>query len=239
MAATTPVPVISETAAPAATDATAVEPVPLPSRWTLYFHVPVFRKDEGSANAWGIESYVPLMTMSTVDEFWTTFHVLKPEHITNGLYFFMREGIEPRYEDPANTSGGEWKKKVSKEQSYDAFIETCVYAVMDQLLEASALGGAGAPANPDGAPTEAAGSAAGDHITGVTIRANEDGSSNVLKLWNRDASKAAGARFNPAMRFFTHEGVLYESFASKHEKDKKFAARQASAASNKWKGPSH
>lgn len=191
-------------------EAAAIEPTsldgstPLPESWTMYFHVPVDRKasTDASGNAvWDMASYLPLFTVTTVDEFWAMFHSLKAEFVTSGLYFFMRQGVEPRYEDPANENGGEWKKKVDRLYSYDAFIELCVYAALGSLLEA---GGGGATPNT---------------ITGVTIRNNPDGVSNIIKVWNGDAKVASATSFNLKMRFFNKEGLLYESFADKRKKE--------------------
>lgn len=182
---------------------------PLPETWTMYFHVPVDRKaaiesagtDASGNAAWDMASYLPLFTVTTVDEFWAMFHSLKPEYVTSGLYFFMRQGVEPRYEDPANEHGGEWKKKVDRAYSYDAFIELCVYAALGSLL----------------GDTGAAGTS--NNITGVTIRNNPDGVSNIIKVWNGDAKVAAATSFNPKMKFFNKEGLLYESFADKRKKE--------------------
>ena len=76
--------------------------------WTLYFHDP-------DNDLWEIESYVPLATVSTVQEAADLHEALKA-YWCNGMFFLMREHILPIWEDEHNANGGCFSFKVSKSE---------------------------------------------------------------------------------------------------------------------------
>lgn len=59
--------------------------------WDLFFH------DYMDSN-WSRESYEILGTASTAVEFWTMFNVIK-EKVSTGMFFFMKKGIFPKWDD--------------------------------------------------------------------------------------------------------------------------------------------
>lgn len=82
---------------------------PLPSKYTLWFH-------SSSDNDWTINSYHEIFTFSTPEEFWTLNHAIlnKSKMLLNGMFFIMKYGITPMWEDPRNSKGGCVSWKVEK-----------------------------------------------------------------------------------------------------------------------------
>lgn len=79
---------------------------PLHSAFTLWFH-------SSSDNDWSIASYHEIFSFSTPEEFWTMNKAVidRSKMLLNGMFFIMRHGIKPIWEDPKNASGGciSWK----------------------------------------------------------------------------------------------------------------------------------
>ena len=75
--------------------------------WTVYFHDP--------ANAdWTTSSYVRIGDITSVEEYWMHNKKWK-DHIHQGIFFLMRDGIFPCWDDSNNIDGGCLSIKVLKE----------------------------------------------------------------------------------------------------------------------------
>lgn len=83
--------------------------------WNLYFH------DPDNQN-WEIESYVQLTTISTVHE-WIQLHNSLGSVWHKGMFFLMREHIQPIWEDKHNKNGGCLSIKVWKTEVADFWFE--------------------------------------------------------------------------------------------------------------------
>jgi hypothetical protein len=94
--------------------------------WTFYFHDP-------NSNDWTNESYKLLGTISTTDEFWQHFILVK-EHIHKGIFFFMRDYVFPSWDDPANLDGGCLSIKVLKEHVPSFFEDVAIKLLGETLL---------------------------------------------------------------------------------------------------------
>lgn len=57
-----------------------------------------------------------IATVSTVEEFWSTYdHLTRPDNLPSTTdYHFFREGIKPTWEDPSNIRGGKWIVRLRK-----------------------------------------------------------------------------------------------------------------------------
>jgi len=78
----------------------------LSDKWTLWAHLP-------HNTDWGIKSYIPISTFSTIEETLGVVETLPPVLIENCMLFMMREGVKPTWEDPKNRNGGCFSYKVS------------------------------------------------------------------------------------------------------------------------------
>lgn len=82
---------------------------PLHSKWVLWF-MDGDKKKNQEANQWG-DQLIPLFTIEFVEDFWLLYaYILQPAKLrVKNDYMLFREGIEPKWEDPRNQSGGKWQ----------------------------------------------------------------------------------------------------------------------------------
>jgi len=96
--------------------------------WTLWFH--------HDPNDWNLSGYKKIATFRTVDEY---LRIMNHIHMvtsikTINLYLF-REGIEPTWEDDANSNGGFWSIKVSMDTGLGIWKKMCDKAVCETILK--------------------------------------------------------------------------------------------------------
>jgi len=78
----------------------------LVGKWDLYYHLPYDKK-------WDLSSYTAIMKdIDTVDKLVAIQTSLPEIAIKQCMLFFMRGGVTPRWEDPANKNGGCFSFKV-------------------------------------------------------------------------------------------------------------------------------
>jgi len=128
----------------------------LNTKWKLWYHSPENKK-------WDIESYILIKEINDVTEFWNIYTNLIPSQVQYGMFFLMRDDILPIWEDVRNINGGCWSFKVSKKDTYNAWIELCMAAVGEKIT-------------PDINKTFT--------INGVTISPKKNFS--IIKIWNSD-----------------------------------------------------
>ena len=64
---------------------------------------------------YSIGSYKKLYTVRTVEDLCKLINSIP--NITSGMFFFMRDGVEPLWENKANINGGMWTFKLTKTDS--------------------------------------------------------------------------------------------------------------------------
>ena len=79
------------------------------NKWTLWAHLP-------HDTDWTINSYINIYTFNYVEELITIIENFPSGFIENCMLFFMREGIQPIYEDPQNYNGGCFSYKIINKQ---------------------------------------------------------------------------------------------------------------------------
>ena len=94
--------------------------------WSLYFHDP-------HSNDWTTSSYEKIGSVSTVDEYWTASAIIAP-HITKGIFFLMRDGIFPCWDDEANIHGGCLSMKILKKDMPGFWDNLASYMLTDSIL---------------------------------------------------------------------------------------------------------
>ena len=60
---------------------------------------------------WDKDSYISLGKIDSIKSFWIIYN--KIGSFLGGMFFLMREGIFPQWEDKANIKGGYWSFKIS------------------------------------------------------------------------------------------------------------------------------
>ena len=104
----------------------AIEEVFLNDAWTYYFHDP-------NNTDWTTSSYVRLHDVSTVQDFWQTYEVVKGR-LKQGMFFFMRSDCFPCWDDVSNINGGCLSMKVLKENIEKFWLELAVRVAGETIL---------------------------------------------------------------------------------------------------------
>lgn len=108
-------------------DTASMEDQFLNDTWNLYFH------DPDNSN-WDMESYVLLSTISTVQD-WVQLHTSFKEVWNKGMFFLMREYIQPIWEDEHNKQGGCISFKLWKNEVSDYWFELTSKMIGEVLLK--------------------------------------------------------------------------------------------------------
>jgi hypothetical protein len=97
--------------------------------WTLYFHDP-------DDSEWTKNSYKVIGSVSTVHD-WAEIDVSFHEMWTKGMFFLMREHIQPLWEDPYNRDGGCFSFKVNKPEASSYLFKLCSQMLGNSLAKSS------------------------------------------------------------------------------------------------------
>ena len=100
----------------------------LKHRWVLWYH-----KVDGED--WTIASYKKLIVMESIEDYYKMSNLICNDikDISAGMFFLMKEGIEPLWEDPANKKGGYWSFRVLKKHGTEIW-QNLSGAMMGQTL---------------------------------------------------------------------------------------------------------
>jgi hypothetical protein len=131
-------------------------PIPTGS-WVLYHHPMAETK-------WTLSTFKTVATMSTWREFWSVMETLRSSTLSDSMFFLMRKGIDPLYENYQNIRGGSYSLRISKDQAGECFL---VYAIAMMMGDAT---------------TETM-----NTINGMSISPKRGFS--ILKVWNTDCTK--------------------------------------------------
>ena len=94
-----------------------IKDYPLENGYILWYHSVVDK-------SWEKDSYInlcqdlPGKVIKTANQLWSIFSFFN-NNFTAGMFFLMKEGIMPMWEDPGNSNGGYWSCKVTKRNSND------------------------------------------------------------------------------------------------------------------------
>lgn len=123
-----------------------LDDVSLSNEWCIWFH----RVDDPS---WDIQSYRKIFSFRTVCECWQMLNHLPS--ISAGMFFVMKAGILPIYEDKENMHGSMYSFRIAKRKFHEAWQDVICAAIGNTLY-------------PDS-----------DSVTGVSCNPKN----NVIKLW--------------------------------------------------------
>jgi hypothetical protein len=99
--------------------------------WSLYFHDP-------DDSQWTKESYKVINSFSTVAD-WAKLDLLFKDVWIKGMFFLMREHIQPLWEDPFNKNGGCFSFKVNKPEAGAYFFKICAQMMSNNLAKGDSL----------------------------------------------------------------------------------------------------
>jgi hypothetical protein len=140
---------------------------PLPSgAWTFYFHAPKEKR-------WTLDTFQPIAKVNSVQDILSVFQELG-DKLKRGMYFCMKDGIPPLWENYQNIRGGSYSLRGGPEDGID-FYKAYVIGTMLNMTTV----------NPS------------DSIVGISVSPKIMNGANgtskigfyVIKLWNRDCEK--------------------------------------------------
>ena len=134
--------------------------------WVLWYH------DPNDVN-WEIKSYKQVSTISTIGEFWDTYDFLENTVIENSMFFIMRKGINPLWEDPQNVDGGCWSFKIQKGNIKKYWSELSIYLLGENITKKERL------------------------INGLSISPKK--TFCIIKIWNSDKKNSNKDQLNKKM----------------------------------------
>ncbi len=149
----------------------------LKQKWVLWFH-------KVNDNSWDIDSYMRVMEIVTYKDL---LFVLKDlDNITSGMFFIMKEGIKPVYEDPQNVNGGYWSLRISKKEAFDVWKVILYYLSIDNLMKDKS---------------------SHKHITGITVSPKINNC--IFKIWVDDFKKFRKEDIRNDIPFLKSEELFY------------------------------
>lgn len=150
--------------------------------WSLYFHDP-------ANESWDAKSFQLLQTISTVQD-WVYADKAFQNLWQDGMFFLMREHIQPVWEDPHNSKGGCLSFKVNKPESKEYWFQLGCKTVGEVLSKNTA---------------------AAANVCGVSISPKR--SFCILRVWL--ASEDAPENFFLETPYYTQ--IMYKSHAQQSD----------------------
>lgn len=136
--------------------------------WTLYFHSPREKR-------WSIDTYVDIGSVATWKDMFALLNAIGDMKLKGGMYFWMRKGVPPLWENFQNIRGGSYSLRGGLENGIDIFILYTIGAML------------GVATNKD------------DKVMGINISPKLIGGGNrdmdqtigfyTIKIWNQDCVK--------------------------------------------------
>ena len=84
---------------------------------------------------WDLDSYKQIAIYKTVEDYWMYSNELTSKLINYGMFFLMKEGVMPTWEDPQNIEGGCISIKLSLTESVELWNKISIYLASDNFDE--------------------------------------------------------------------------------------------------------
>lgn len=128
-----------------------MEDIKFDSEYVMWYH-------SIEDKSWENDSYtnlcedLPNKTITTAHQMWSIFKVIGD--MSAGMFFLMRKGVFPTWEDPQNRNGGYWSAKLTRKETPAVWDKLCAGFVGNTL---------------------------GSHITGISISPKI--TNCIVKIW--------------------------------------------------------
>lgn len=152
----------------------------LADRWVLWSH-------SHDNQGWRAQDYRKHCTISTVEGFWNIWNGL-PSMINRDMWFLMRDGIPPMWEDVVNKQGGAFKFRVAGCDVDNTWLTLALHLVTENMCLSR-----------DDA----------ELISGITISPKK-GAYCTISVWNLDSTRTERAIFPTNINGINFESSLYE-----------------------------
>lgn len=151
----------------------------LSDTWVLWFH------NINDTN-WDENSYTMICDIDTIENFWNVYNMF--DTMTAGMFFLMRKGIFPRWEDIGNLDGGYWGFRISKKDS-DKLWECLSMALIGNTLTKNIKDM--------------------DDINGISISPKINNC--ILKIWNKNSYNKSNVILNNIIDGLNPSQTLYKA----------------------------
>lgn len=154
----------------------------LHSNWVLWTHEPA-----NLCNKWGLESYHKHAVIKTAEQFWDIMNGFK-SLVNPDMWFLMREGIPPIWEDKINEEGGSYKFKIPGDKVDNIWLNLAVHLVTENLC-----------VNPEDSI----------FVSGIAVSPKQHQFSTV-SIWNLDSASNDSSKFAANIPGINFRKVMYE-----------------------------
>lgn len=151
----------------------------LPHTWVLWYHDP-------NNNDYSLESYIKILDIKTLNDFWNIVEAISSEAWNSGMFFLMRDGYRPLWDAPENDKGGAWSKKIDASETQNVFLDCMVHVIAEKLLTKQ-----------------------NDTIVGVTL--SPKGHFHIIKFWNTTTSVCDRRLFSTSLRMKVGDDIVYKA----------------------------
>ena len=131
----------------------------LKNKWVLWYH-------SLKNKSWDNKSYVKVIEIKSLLDYKLLEEIMRINHLQNGMFFLMREGIFPNWEDPDNSEGCCISFKIPGESIKQEFCKILLYCLSEDILK-----------DPD----------THEELNGFSIAPKKE--FNIAKLWMRNKQK--------------------------------------------------
>ena len=159
---------------------------PLNRTYTFWYHSP-------ENIDYSITSYIELLEFNTLEEWWVLDRFVRRDMIENGMFFIMKAGCLPVWEDPSNVNGGCISWKVDRKNAYKSWIDCIGHFIMNNMNELS------------------------DKINGVSISPKKN--SSIIKIWFKEEIDVDSIKM-PETFILAEDKVIYKSHVQNIDKDR-------------------
>lgn len=149
----------------------------LTHNWVLWFH-------KVNDNNWSLESYSKVFEIKT---YYDVLFILKElDNITSGMFFLMKEGIVPIFEDSHNINGGYWSLRITKKDSFEYWDKIVYHLCIDNITIDKKYD---------------------DQINGISISPKINNC--IFKIWNSDYKGMKTEHMRKDLGFINWEDTFY------------------------------
>jgi hypothetical protein len=99
----------------------------LNTKWILWFH-------SINDKSWTKSSYTKFFTFSNLIDYSIFEETVKTNHLQNGMFFLMRDGIFPNWEDPDNSEGCCISFKIPGQTIKEEFCKILLHCITEDIL---------------------------------------------------------------------------------------------------------
>ena len=152
----------------------------LKNKWYLWSHLP-------QDNDWSPRSYKNICMMETTEQTVSVIYLLPEELVKNCMFFIMRQGIMPTWEDPLNRNGGCFSYKITNKYVYEVWKKLTYLLVGESISTNKAFN---------------------DSITGITISPKKNFC--IIKIWLNNCSFQNPTMVTNEIKYLSSQGCLFK-----------------------------